>query len=478
MQKNEELLGIGVGVAENAKTYADNVIMNAARGHGFAAEKANHLKDVLLGKDAKIVGGDNVKNGPDRIVNEISIQSKYCSSGSKCIQECFDEGQFRYWNPDGSPMPIEVPADLYDAAVQSMENRIQKGQVKGISDPQQAKTLIRKGAFTYQQARNIARFGTVESITYDAVNGIRIAVTTMGLSAAISFAYSIWSGKDLKVAVDQACFTGFKVGGVTWASSILMAQIGRTGVEQSLRPLTDYAVKNMGSQTAAWIANGLRGSSSSIYGAAAMSNVSKLLRGNLVTGAVTTVVLSSGDIARLISGRISGGQMLKNTTTTAAGVAGGAGGYAIGAGIGTMLLPGFGTVVGGLIGGYLAGSAVSSASKTVLDVLIEDDAKAMLNIVEAELSKLAFDYLLSEAELKAILDQLQAIDLAKKLRDIYVSSDRPAKATELLEPFVVEIVKQRPRIMLPTSNQLMDGYEKMYETILEEEIAEDILMTN
>ena len=37
------------------------------RGHGFAAEKMNDLYDKAHGHDAKVVGGDNAKNGADRI---------------------------------------------------------------------------------------------------------------------------------------------------------------------------------------------------------------------------------------------------------------------------------------------------------------------------------------------------------------------------------------------------------------------------
>ncbi|MBC7675419.1 MAG: hypothetical protein H7173_05080 [Rhodoferax sp.] len=104
--------------------YADNVILQAERGHGFAAEKANHMYDKFSGKDAKIVGGGNAKNGADRIVNGVQIQTKYCASGSKCISDCFDDtGNFRYQNPNGTPMHIEVPSDKYDDAVKAMSVR-------------------------------------------------------------------------------------------------------------------------------------------------------------------------------------------------------------------------------------------------------------------------------------------------------------------------------------------------------------------
>jgi tetratricopeptide (TPR) repeat protein len=469
--KQEDLPAISNSVANGAEIYADNVILNAERGHGFAAEKANHLRDVMAGKDAKLVGGDNAKNGADRLVDGVQIQTKYCNSGSKSIQECFHDGQFRYWNPDGSPMQIEVPLDSYDDAVKAMENRIRKGQVKGVTNPSQAKNIVRRGQFTYAQARNIAKCGTIESITYDAVNGIRVTGTAMGISAVISFAYARWNGKPMDIAIEQACFSGLKVGGVTWVSSILMAQIGRTGVEQALRPITDSVVRTMGAQTASWIATGLRGGQA-IYGAAAMSNVSKLLRGNVVTGVVTTLVLSSGDMTQLIRGRMSGGQFFKNVTTTAAGVAGGAGGYTIGAGIGTAIFPGVGTVLGGLVGGFLAGSAASSASQKTLDNIIEDDNDVILKIVESALMALAVDYLLSEHEIQLTLEQLQSLNFESKLRDIYASDDRSTHAQSILEPLVIEVVQQRTPISLPTDLQFINGYESLCNKFLEERDVE------
>jgi hypothetical protein len=462
-----ELPGINAATVGNAKIYADNVILHAERGHGFAAEKANHLKDVLTGKEAYQVGGNNLKNGADRLVDGIQIQTKYCNSGSKSIGECFEDGKFRYWNHDGSPMQIEVPSDQYNAAVQSMESRIKKGQVAGVTDPAQAKDIIRKGAFTYQQARNIAKFGTIESITYDAVNGVRVAGTAMGISAAITFAYAKWNGQNSEEALKQACYSGLKIGGITWISSILVSQIGRTGIEQTLRGTTDFLVKSMGPKAAAWVANGLRAGSRQIYGAAAMNNVSKLLRGNIVTGTITTLVLSSFDISNLVNGRISGTQLFKNVTTTASGVAGGALGYTIGAGIGTVCLPGFGTVVGGLIGGFLAGSGASSASKFALDQFFEDDAKVMLRILNKELSSLAFDYLLSEKEIKSVCDNLQSNNFCEKLKDMFAAGEREEFAKNWVDPLIKAEVKKREKILLPPDSKILECCGKMIEEMLE-----------
>ena len=70
----------------------------AAQGHGYAAEQANNLYDFLTGKDAKIVGGDNAKDGPDRMVNGVNIQTKYCHDATSSVQAAFENGQYRYVN--------------------------------------------------------------------------------------------------------------------------------------------------------------------------------------------------------------------------------------------------------------------------------------------------------------------------------------------------------------------------------------------
>jgi len=472
-------------------------VLGASRGHGFAAEKANHLKDVFSGKDAKIIGGDNAKNGADRLVDGINIQTKYCKTGSKCISECFEDKTFRYVNSDGSAMQIEVPSDLYDSAVQSMENRIAKGQVPGISDPKMAKEIIRKGSFTYEQARNIAKFGTVESLTYDAVNGIRLASTAMGISAAISFAVSLWKGEDWDKALESSCYVGLNVGGVAWVSSIITAQLGRTGIEQVLRGSTDWVVQQMGPKAAAWLANGLR-SSNAIYGAAAMNHVSKLLRGNVVTGVVTTFVISSVDFVRMFQGRCSGAQLFKNFASTASSVAGGTGGWMAGAAGGAAVgsvIPIIGTaaggVIGGLLGAFAGGTVANKAATAVLDEFIEDDAKEMLNIVEKEFGQLAFDYLLSEEEAQYVIKEFQDGDVVDFLRDVYASiNDDDGEMKKLaawdadssfrvrhelnirrkfvraeFKPMIEEVVRSRKPISLPTNEQLIQKTGQIIEAL-------------
>ena len=466
----DEIAGIGAGAVGSGANYADNVVFGGTKGHGYAAESANDLFDRLAGKDAELVGRDNRPKGPDRRVDGVQIQSKYCRTGAKCVAECFKDGKFEYFNPDGSPMQIEVPSDMYEGAVKAMEARIERGEVNGVTDPAKAREIVRKGHFTYAQAKNIARFGTVESLTYDAVNGIKLASQAMGISAAVSFALSIWNGEELDVALKKACKTGIKIGGIAWAGSIAAAQLGRTGVEQALKAPTKWAVTKMGGKAAGWIAKGL---GSSARGGAAINHVSKVLRGNVVAAIATTAVLSSVDFVRMFNGRMSGAQLFKNVTVTASGVAGGTagwvGGAAAGAAIGSAA-PGPGTAIGAFVGGLLGslgiGTAASKTAAIVLDGFIEDDAKEMLAIVEKVFGALCVEYLLTREEAEAVLEDFQTLDLPDMLRDMYAADDRRGFARGVLEPLVEERVRARMRVALPSSEDLSRGTGRVLEELL------------
>jgi len=461
------------GLSGSAFNYADNVVMAGSQGHGFAGEKLNNMFDNSAGKDATIIGGDNAKNGADRFVDGVNVQTKYCKTGSRCVSECFgDDGQMKYLNPDGTPMQIEVPSDKYQDATQSMEDKIRKGKVPNVTDPSEAKNIIKKGEFTYQQALNVAKFGTIESLTYDAINGIRLAGTSMGISAVISFSVVIWGGEDINKALKNSVYSGFKVGGIAWASSILTAQLGRTGLEQALRGGSDYLTKSMGSKAYQFLANGLN-SSGKIYGAAAINNVSKVLRGNVVTAIATTVVMSVPDFYRMFNGKISGAQLFKNISKTGAGVAGGVGGYmggaAAGAAVGSVV-PIVGTAVGGLVGGLLGGfagsSGASKVAQNVLDNFIEDDANKMLKIVEDTFATLAFEYLLNEEEAQQAIEKFQDKDVPQILMDMYASSSKKEYTTRIIEKIIISVVEQREKVTLPTNDAVIRSMGEVLDELM------------
>lgn len=448
---------LGASMYNAGNVYADNVRMLGTRGHGIAAERANDLIDKVLGKDATLLGDDNAKNGADRFVNGQAIQTKYCATGGKSISECFENNQFRYII-DGQPMQIEVPKDQYEQAVQSMRDRIQRGDLSdlGITDPNQAEQIVRKGNVTYKTAQRIAKAGTIEGITYDTAKGMVIGLQTFGVSATLSFATAIWRGEDADEALEHALKDGTKIFGRHVMQHVLTQQVGRTAIEKSLRPATDYVVKNiLGSKTSAQIVNTFfrTASQSSIHGAAALNNLSKIMRGNIVTMAITTAVLSAGSIYDVINGRISGSQLFKNIGTTGASV----GGAAIGATMGSVV-PIVGTFLGGVVGGIVGGKV----SKKALDTVIDDDSIATMEMLKRvfveNIEELHFD----RDELNYIASKIfDEKTLAKELKNIYAASNSEQYISDKMDPYIDAILKTRPKIK-DVSN-LVENYQEAIE---------------
>ena len=71
---------------------------STSTGHGFAAEDANNINDILRGKIAEVIGTSNELNGPDRVSNGVFLQSKYYQSASETVAAAFDSnsGDYRY----------------------------------------------------------------------------------------------------------------------------------------------------------------------------------------------------------------------------------------------------------------------------------------------------------------------------------------------------------------------------------------------
>ena len=459
------------GNVSNASTNYGLDKFSTPRGHGFAAERANHIYDTLTGKKAVIVGDDNAANGADRMVNGISIQSKYCSSGSKCIQECFRDGKFRYINPDGTPMQIEVPSDKYDSAVEVMKNRIRRGEVPNVTNPEEAKNIVRKGHFTYEQAKNIAKAGTVESIAFDSVNGAIIATSAFGISSCLTFATSIWNGEDFNAALKNATYSGLKVGGTAFITAILASQLSRAGLNSLLVGSSEAVVGVLGSKASAVLVNAFR-SGGNIYGAAAMKSAAKLLRGNVITAGISVVVLSTVDVVNIFRGRISGKQLFKNIANTASTVAGGTAGWVGGATAGAALgsvVPIVGTAVGGFVGGLLGsfggGAVAGKVSNKVLNNFIEDDVNEMLRIIEKEFSELSVDYLLNKEEAESVIDDLKEDLTGSTLKDMFADDDQEEFARDLILPHIESIVKNRKKIKLPTEKQMCQELRIVLEEI-------------
>lgn len=481
-QRGNETSGVvygNIGIGET--TYEMNKFQ-ASRGYGFAAERAEHMHDILHGQDAQILGDDNARDGADRIVNGVEIQSKYCQSGAACIQACFRDGKYRYYSENGKPMQVEVPCDHYEDAVAAMRRRIERNEVPGVDNPADAELLVKKGHYTYEQAKKIAQAGTVESLMFDASTGMVIAANSLGITATVTFAMSLWNGEDIDTALENAALSGLKVGGVSFLTTVLSSQLARSSVNATIRSGTDLLVSKMGPRVTANIANSLSGGVN-IYGAAAMNNVSKLLTGNIIASSVSLIVLSSGDIIDAFRGRVSMQQLAKNMTVTGAAITGGNLGWGIGKKIGKHIGGGIGTLLGGLpgevieskigskIGGFTLSAAAGATSGDMahkaLDQVVEDDSVKVFRIIEAEFSALCEEYLLTENEVYEVLSKLKERLSKTVLKDIYASQNRNLSAQRIVLSCIKEVVGKRERISCPDNDAILYGIRGIFESAID-----------
>mgnify|MGYP000871913854 FL=1 len=460
--------GIANGTYNTVNKLYDEEKFRARQGHGFAAERVEHLYDKLTGHDAKILGDDNIKNGADRIVDGTLIQSKCCRTGRACINECYDKnGNFRYLM-DGKPMKIEVPSDKFDGAVKALEEKIRDGNVPGVTNPAEAKNIVKKGHFTYNQIKNIAKAGTIESITYDSVNGVITSTSSFGITATMTLATSIWNGEDVETALRTATYSGLKVGGTAFVTTVMSSQLSKAGLNSTLVGSSEVIVSFMGPKASAVLINAFR-TGKPIYGAAAMKSAAKLLRSNAITAGVTVIVLSSADVINIFRGRISGKQLFKNFTSTISTVGGGTGGWIAGAAAGSAILPGVGTVIGGLIGSVTGGTVAGKVNDAVVGNFIEDDADEMVKIIQDEFMTLAEDYLLNQKEAEKSIDKLSEQLDGTLLKDMFASDDREEFARSILVPIVENEIKKRKHIGTVSDEVMLDSLKMVLEEISEED---------
>ena len=178
----------------------------------------------------------------------------------------------------------------------------------------------------------------------------------------------------------------------------------------------------------------------------------------------------------MFKGRISGAQLFKNITSTAAGVAGGTAGWVGGAAAGAAagsFVPFIGTAIGGIVGGiagaFVGGSADQSATKAALDSFIEEDADEMVRVLENVFAEVANEYLINKKEADEAVSKLQNKVDGSLLKDMYASSSRKSFARNLIEPIIESIAKERKKVFLPTEKQMYDELNVILEEMATEE---------
>lgn len=439
--------------------YTDRKFL-CSQGHGFAAEKVNNIIDSFKGSTSTIVGDNNWKNGADRkIINRDGsitwIQDKYYNTASKSVNSAFDSttGLYRYIDADGNPMVLEVPSDQYDDAVNLMKNKIKNGQVPNVADPDEAVNLVKKGGLTYKQAYNLTKAGTIESLTYDAVNGAITATCAAGISFAIDFACCMFNGIEYDAALKNASMNGLKTGGTVFATYVISSQLIKTGLPNALAPTAEAIARSLGENVCEAIV--LKNGGTAV-GKKAISAAAKIIAKELIVDGVLIIVLTGIDFIELIRGRISKEELLKNLVVTVVGVAGGAAGGYAGAALGSLIAPGVGTVIGGIVGGLAGGIGGSVLTEEIISNFYKSDAERMYEIICKEYEVLCGDFLINEEEGAAIANNLKSLLVGDTLKDMHASDNREEFAHNLLEPLFLEQASKRDKITIPTEEEIRE----------------------
>lgn len=382
-------------------------------GHGFVAEDANAFNDIIWSENVEFSGRDNSKNGADRVVNGQGIQTKYYSNAEASVKAAFNSetGMYKY-----EGQVLEVPRDQYDEAVSIMRKRIAEGKVEGIIDPNDATKIVKQGSVTYQQAKNIAKAGNIDSLVFDAKNQTVSAVSAFGISFLISAGLGLIrcrkDEEDIDFVIQSAFLQGVKTGTISLTSGVITMQLLRTQFGRNFAAMLTKQIHSgikgirsadIGKTLVDRIATTIQGRP--LYGAAAGNVTTKFLRTNTIGNAVMLTVITMPDMYRcFISNSISKPQFFKNLIVNTTSITG----ATLGAFFGSALGPA-GTIGGGVIGGITTGLA----SKAIADRISKDDSEKMKQLLEVALMQLSHDYLIQDEE-----EFGNCIDLITKAEEI------------------------------------------------------------
>lgn len=455
--------------AQSAVFVEQKSSLNTPAGHGEMAEEAITIMDKVLGHDAIVVGRDNAKNGADRLVDGVYIQTKYYNSAVGSCEACFgDNGMYRYMH-EGKPMQLEVPKDQYEAVLERFEMKIRQGKVPGVTDSADAKKIVRKGRLTYAKAVNLTKPGTIESLSYDAATGAVTCSCAFGITFVATVFLTWRKTGDVKEAVKAGVSAGIQVFGISFVQHMVVSQVARTGLANALMAPSQFVVQRLGSQVSATLVNGIRvlSGKSAIYGVAASKHLAKILRSNAITSALTFVVFSVPETYKIASKKISLAQYMKNISVLVSSIAGGAGGALVAgvaaakvAGVaGTAVAPGVGTAIG-IAGGFVGGIVSSKAVSLVGDILHEDDAEVIGRLFNAIVSCLIGEYLLDEAEMDKLIKRLDGIS-QKEFKVLFWGIFKADYQEETIRTFLVPhfnaIVEEREQFELPPSEVILEA---------------------
>ena len=157
---------------------------------------------------------------------ECSLNRSIFQTAPETVAAAFDSSSGFYRYPG---QVLEVPKDQYERCLELMQKRIAQGKVPGFSNPADAEKIVKQGTVTYRQARNIARAGNIDSLTFDAKTQAVTSTYVFALSFAVNFAQGRWSGQSAEEAMKSGLGAlRFRLAGTGFITGVVSAQLLRT----------------------------------------------------------------------------------------------------------------------------------------------------------------------------------------------------------------------------------------------------------
>lgn len=378
-----------------------NQAINGTQGHGVSAEWGNTSIDRLRGRYATTQpGGTNLKYGGDRLVGRTLVQTKYYQTYNNGVP---DPGNARasvgayLKNVDGyfsnGVKQVEVPRDQFPDAVQRMKQAISDGKIPGENNPNNAKRYVRKGVWTYDQSLQIAKCGTIPSISVDVAGGITSSIPGASIGALMTYWNARSNGMEMRDAI--------KVTGGVFAKSMLMGTLTYAGTMQLTK-----LIFNNGSKSAVKTAL-------TKFTTAMPEQAFKRL--NIL---VTLTIQVAPSILKSFEGKQSWSDVGSELTTGISGISG----MSIGGVIGTAVLPGVGTAVGAIVGSFAASFVGSKVGKMIFG---QSSQTVMMNLLKEEFIDAVYQSPLNQDEIQSIMQSIfNDKSLKKTLGFMYKSNDR------------------------------------------------------
>lgn len=397
--------------------------------------------------------------------SQVCIRSVYCPTVEATVEASLAV------NADASldaHRLLEVPEEQYLEAADLI--------TQAADPPDQGPSLltpagtcrIRRGTVSYRQALRIAQARRIDGVDVDSDTSTVNCDFPYGMSFALEYARARWSGGGERAAVAVALSSSLNAGASSSMHGLLSARLGAGRGSFSRSARTEGAISGMASSPLGrGAADGALRSLSTIAGPVGYGYVGLLAGASPVASTVAMGVANLDFYRAALKRSISWTQFTKNMAIKASGIFVGAGGWASGSALGSVLGGPLGAFVGGLVGALSGGSLGAVSAKRVADRFIEDDAVRLMAIVQQCSEELAFEYMLTAEEIDEFAKRIKTLIDAAWLRRMFrtaqaVNTSRSGDAIRAARRFAdralggicSELVELRPRIAPPSAESV------------------------